>query len=257
MKRLLTMTFGAGLMVLGQGSAHAAGILFDFNALANNANNAAVQAHMNTLLPGAPAVTVTGATATKTYNGEGHVIGQQVGNSVKSVTLGTGDGVGGPQHWNNLDTFLYTLGSTQIQMDFTGIAISNISFDFQIFPDVHCLSSTNCWSLPDFSFRTSTNNWATNTLWAHEFGVFPVDPNDRSPLSNNEKTAQLGPKTLSFTFGTPVTGLRFIDWPPTIGIDNVCINCDTTTQEVPTPEPISMMLLGSGLLAVRRRFSKR
>ena len=257
-------------LLFANGSAYADGILFDFNSLANNANNAAVQTYMNGVLGAGTSVAVTGSTATNTYDGEGHVIGP----AGVPVTLGTGDG--GVQHGGANDTFLFTFSTTQIQMLFTGLTVSNISFDYQIFPDDTC-SVGACSAFPDFTFKTSTDNFATagnTTQWLHSFGAFPVDPNDQSPLSANEKAAQLAPQTVSFALGAGVNGLRFIDWPPTIGIDNVCINStngcapttattttstttDTTDTSGVAPEPTLLTLLGAGVFAgVRRRFKK-
>ena len=52
-------------------------ITFDFNSLANQASDAIVQNYMNGLLSGTEKVTVTGAIADKTYNGDGHVARHQ------------------------------------------------------------------------------------------------------------------------------------------------------------------------------------
>ncbi|NOT26238.1 MAG: hypothetical protein HOP16_09060 [Acidobacteria bacterium] len=257
-------------LVLGSGPAYADGILFDFNSLANDANNTTVQTYMNGVLGAGKSVALTGSTATKTYNGEGHVIGP----GGVSLTLGTEDG--GVSHGGANDTFLYSWGTTQIQMLFTGLTISNITFDYQIFPDDSCSVGACSSGFPDFTFTTSTNKYVSqSTEWLKAYGAFPVDPNDRSPLTNSEKSAQKAPAQVSFSFATPVNGLRFIDWPPTIGIDNVCINStnkckpttSTTSTSTPTsvtsvsgvaPEPTLLTLLGAGAIAgLRRRFRQQ
>ena len=59
-----------------------------------------------------------------------------------------------------------------------------------------------------------------------------------------------------FSFRPGVTELDFVDWPAAIGIDNLTIN----TPDAHMPEPASLVLFGTGLLAVgsvaRRRKQK-
>ena len=81
---------------------------------------------MNSLLPAGVSVTVTGAVASNNYNGDGHVTGP----GGTSYTLAQLDPA-------NHGTFIKNdtdHSSNEIMMVFTGLTISNISFDFEIFP---------------------------------------------------------------------------------------------------------------------------
>src|SRR5262245_47583435 len=67
-------------------SVQAGTITFDFGSLNNGATNSQIQAFMrNMLLPMGASVTVTGAVASNSYNGDGHVTGP--GNGTSSFTL--------------------------------------------------------------------------------------------------------------------------------------------------------------------------
>jgi len=97
---------------------------FDFNSLANGASSTAIRNYMRTV-SGDNALTVTGAIASRTYNGDGHVVGP---------TLGP-------------DTFIINNGpgSNQFLINFGGFFfISSISFDWEIFPDASCQAHSAC-----------------------------------------------------------------------------------------------------------------
>jgi hypothetical protein len=259
-KRVLTALLGVGLFVVGtSGPAYATAFSFNSPGLAVNGTAANVQTYMNALLGAGQSVVVTtdgGASnqiVTNSYDGEGHVVGP---NGVP-VTLGTTDA--GVAHGGTNDNFLYTFGGTYIQMIFSGLTISNISFDYEIFPDNTCSVGNCAGGFPDFLFNTEVGNGP----WTNQFtalGAFPV--NQDSPVTlpvgatgGYETSAQLGPQTFSMNLGPGVTGIRFVDWPPTIGVDNLCINCPV--PNIPTPEPASLTLMGTGLFALVRRFRKK
>ena len=129
---------------------------------------------MNNLLSGSGvSVTVAGAIATTTYNGDGHVVGP--GSGASSYTLDNMDN--GKFITNNAP------GSNDILMTFTGLPadVYNVSFDLEIFPDGTCPSLSNCGAgdsnLPDLTFLA---NGTTVKQWS---AVVPPAPGLR-PLAS-------------------------------------------------------------------------
>ena len=171
-------------------------------------------------------VTVKGALATKTYNGEGHVSG---------LTLGTSDG--GTPHPGSRDTFImndnfgdFGSATPQFTITFTGGYQDNsMSFDYEIFPDATCAAGSACansmqlnanW--PDLKVLLGNSNAA---FWSVEA---PIPPPGTDPQG-------LGHVTL--TFPAAVTSITFQDWPAEIAIDNLRFN--------DVPEPASLPLMGA------------
>jgi hypothetical protein len=244
-----------GMIFLGAGmSARADQFTFNFNSLPSGAPasggigvNASIQNYMNNIL-GGNYVNVIGAVADKTYNGEGFVVGP--GNGGTSLTLGTSDGAANDAAALNkdsngnlvYDTFIATTNdssskiSSQITMTFiNGFTINgNVSFDFEIFPDG--TSTTNQANPPDFTFVGGTTNWTVN-------GVTPGTTNGGSTHSPQSGALKTEPNLqyIGHWSGnvTNATELDFIDWPPTIAIDNLTISR--------VPEPNTIVLLGTGL----------
>ena len=266
-------------------------IVFDFNPLAGNANNAAVQSCMqgviNTADPTLGSVAVKWARAERDYDAEGYVTGPSTvscsryrngsctrwNRNTVSETLGTSDG--GIHHGGALDTFLVNLASAdRIVMEFA-FPIYSVQFDYQIFPNSECRDggTTGCpgsgssgW--PDFKFIADG---------IQQFISFGADPQTdpwldyrHSPRSGRgfEKAPQLLGVSGLWEFVDGVTELQFVDWPSTIGIDNLVITYRRlphegppppgTNQEPPgtAPEPSSLALLGlglAGMAALRRR----
>jgi hypothetical protein len=249
MKSFLCM--GAALALSFAASAHASSVVFTFNTLSPSAgdNSAAVATYMDGLLGCANCVTVTGAATDQTYNGDGHVVGP--GNGSTSLTLGTTDGATVSNSNSILnagyDTFLSNTAnkngtnqiSQQIIMTFApGWALNgNISFDYEIFPD----ASGTTLNPPDLTF----NAWnggsllQTKTFLGVVPGTGPIG-STHSPVSANETSPQLI-GTYSTGPLTNVTELDFIDWPATIGIDNLAVT---------TPEPRFYGILLAGLLGL-------
>jgi hypothetical protein len=245
----LAVIVGAGALLTSP-SLRADSVVFDFNSLANGAGNSSVQANMNNKLGAAGSVIVAGSQASNAYTGDGHVVGP--GNGSTSLTLATSDGT--TQHLSTKDTFIDNISSsTEISMIFSGLKIYGVSFDYEIFPDGTCPTGTGCGSnFPDFTFN------ADGALVFTKMGVTPGNTgalDTHSPASGSsgtERAPQFLGQSGTWTFPNGVTKLEFVDWPATIGIDNLTI---TTT----TPEPATMTLIGMGMLglaSLRRRLVK-
>jgi hypothetical protein len=242
-----------GLAVLGAAaSAQASTITFDFGSLSNGATNNQIQNFMNSLLPAGESVTVTGAVASNNYNADGHVTGP--GNGTSSFTLAQLDPAGHGTFIQN-DT---GHSSNEIKMVFSGLTISSISFDFEIFPDNTCPSLSNCGgsghpNLPDLTVVSNGSHQVVeyNGVVPGQAGSYNttyIHSPDSGRFSNELAPQLLGSSgTLNLPAGT--TQLEFQDWPATIAINHLKID--------PVPEPSTMALLASGLIglgaAMRRR----
>jgi hypothetical protein len=224
---------------------------FDDGSLVNGSSNGAIQGYMNSKLSGGASVAVSGSVASNSYDGDGHVIGP--GNGSTSLTLGTSDG--GSAHLSSKDLFITNIAnsSTEIKMVFTGLSILSVSFDYEIFPDGTCATGHNCGSnWPDFTFDANGN------VVFHTLATDPAS-GSHSPASGSHST-ELAPQFIgqsgTIHFASGVSTLEFLDWPATIGIDNLVITYDPTGS--PTPEPVSFALAGTGLIGMyflRRRKS--
>ena len=257
MKRNSKAVSVAGFVIfLGAGiSAHADTFTFSFDPLSayapsqggGNTATSSIQGYMQSLLKPGQTVTVTGGVADQTYNGEGYVVGPGTDkNHMTSLTLGNTNGATSVSSNSTLDgtrdTFIANTNDSstqianQITMKFTGLVINGIvSFDYEIFPD----GTAN--QPPDLIFAAGpTGNTSTIVTF---LGVTPGNSPINTKVSdnsNNETNAQL----IGHWSGTVTnaTELDFIDWPATIGIDNLVI---TTSN----PEPSSVILLGTAGLA--------
>jgi hypothetical protein len=235
--------------------AHADTFFFNFDTLSaytpsqggGNTATSSIQGYMNSLLKTGQSVTVTGAVADKTYNGEGYVVGPgQNESSMTPLTLGNTNGATSVSSNSTVnstyDTFIANTNDSsqqianQITMKFSGLTINGIvSFDYEIFPD----GTAN--QPPDLIFAAGA---ASNTSTMATFlgvtpGTSPISTTV-SANSNHESNAQIIGHWSQVI--TNATELDFIDWPAAIGIDNLTI---TTSN----PEPSSIILLGTTGLA--------
>ncbi len=252
-------------------------------------------------------VDVYAGMASQTYTGDGHVVGPTVShnsytgdlaagsyplksNYVVPLTLGNTDGcvsaAPGCDVNASLDTFLKNTGSTdtndtgrddQIQVTFHNLKITDIAFDFEIFPD------GTAQQPPDFtliingivvdldptSVQTSLYGitpGADDPYTAATDNTYTHSPN--SHTSGTEASRQLLGTTGNISLSDDViasegctsgdTGctvtIQFVDWPQTVAIDNLKLN-----YPPPMPEPATFAIFGFGLagLGWMRRRRKR
>jgi hypothetical protein len=214
----------------------------------------------------APGVTGTGAGAgaNNGYTGDGHAVG--VGsNPGTSMTLGNTNGAtlaGSPVVLGAADTFLITdMSSSQFSFQFgngfTIAAGSVISFDYQIFPNGDCTAMTSaaCGGAmvgghypnePDFKFQINGVQ-----AGATQYGITPGTGGTYNDSPAAGAGLELVPQKIgvfSYTVGSALVNplLTFVDWPATIGIDNLTL---TTTTHV--PEPLTLTLMGLGMVGLR------
>ena len=186
-----------------------------------------------------------GVAVDQTYAGDGHVVGP----NGKSLTLGNSNGAtnNAVMPSSTLDSFISntadptsTKGPLQLSQGIVitfshGVSLTGkFSFDYEIFPDASC--STSCGSPPDLEF-------VVNGTTVHTFyGVAPSNPGvDGNSTSSPAMTTETAPQLIG-TYSVNLTGatsLEFIDWPATIGVDNMTL----------TPEPKGEVFV-LGLLAL-------
>jgi len=279
------MTVTRTLLFFGMAAvASATSVTFSFNSLSENATAAQISTYMDGVLTAAGctgcSVTVTGAVADTTYNGEGHVTGPGSagtgGTAAKSLTLGTSDGATA-SNTNSVvnstyDTFIANTNdassqiSNQITMKFSGFTINgSASFDYEIFPDGSCTALPCGSNTPDFEFEAGTNSNGTDPAVTSfgtngtQYGVTPGTTNgntNNSPNSSSEATPQyIGTWSGSLSNDNE---LDFVDWPATIGVDNLMISWTPTGGQSQVPDPASVLLFGTVVagIALRKKLRK-
>lgn len=264
---------------------------FNFSGVAENATAAQISTYMTTTLQAAGCtgctVTVTGAVADTTYNGEGYATGPTNSPS-RSLTLGTSTGATASNTNSTInaagvyDTFIANTNDssgnlgTQITVKFSGFTINGTaSFDYEIFPDGTCtaLNATNCGGAavggiypnqPDLKLEAGTNSSGTDPVVTSfgtngiQYGVTPGTTNGNATVGPNGTIS--APQYIgTWTTASALNGtneLDFIDWPATIGVDNLVLTGTTTTSAV--PDPSSVLLFGTVVagIALRKKFRK-
>ncbi len=225
-------------------SAGAAAFTFDFNSLGEGANSTSIHNYLTGIF--GSNVAVSGAKATKAYNGDGHVVGP---------TLGTSDGATSASdathnHANPKDAFIINNGPNDnaFTLNFGSFLIYSLSFDWEIFPDASC--SPHC--------DPNGSHWPDIELWVdgHVMAWSKIASGDIHTTN---------PQAIGVSGQIDIAGgthsLTFMDWPAEIGIDNLVINgCPATAPEclrkqVPEPSslPLATLALGALLLLARRR----
>lgn len=279
---LLKMLVVCGVAV----SAQAGTVTFSFDSLSSGATASQIATYMTNLLVAAGCVGCSvviptdnsgdgnsqGAVADQTYNGERYVTGPGTpnwqGKISKSLTLGDSNGATASNTNSSLDssydTFLANTSDSSSQVSnqitlqfkgFTGDTFTVNSFDYEIFPCANGFG--NCTSPPDMTFEAGNNtngvDGVVSSFGANgvQSGVEPGTSNGNSISSPNGKVHSttydqyIGTWTAGATFNGN-TELDFLDWPATIGVDNVSITWTTPPSTV--PEPASFLLLGTALL---------
>lgn len=272
-------------------SAQANTITFTFDSMpyrssSSPGSTADVATYLNsvwTAAGGSGVVTVSGAgeLSNNQYTGDGHVVGPATCThtdssgtcrtwSVTPATLGSTNGgiqdsaIGHSLSATSADNYIVNSGSDRIVITFP-TAITSISFDFEIFPDGTCASSTKCGSnqgnLPDFEFLAGSSLATLAPVFPTAFGTYPgaAGTYRHSPSSGGAGT-EPAPQYLGtsgeLSLGSGVTVLAFVDWPQRIGIDNLKIDpclAGVACSSVPEPPTLPIVALGLGLIALLSR----
>jgi hypothetical protein len=250
--------------------ATSAPLVFDFNSvvlgnavygngLGKLGDSTSIANYMNGVLGangyGSSTVTVSGALATKTYDGEGHVFGSSLGNSDAGVAHAT---------WN--DTFIINNNfginaspTDRFTLNFTNFKIYSVSFDWQIFADATCPASNAPASCAVRGAVAGNSNWPDIALLVDNIATpvwlqlasIPATGKDPQGLGMSGTLSLNGAQTLTFR-----------DWPAEVGIDNLritgCVASSPNCLTVPEPSTLPLAALGLlGMVAYRWRQRRR
>lgn len=275
-----TGLFAGIVLLLGTVSARADFVFsFDDGTLTNSSTNTAITAYMNSKFGCVNCITLNPSGGTvrvdKTYTADGNVVGP--GNGTTSLTLGNSNGAtSNAATPGGSDLFLAntndsgTTNTDRIVIKFATAMTGTFSFDYEIFPNITCQSLSNCGSggsnLPDFKFETngSTLVWdktgdapCATVGGCQSSATSGANGNSAHSPDSGSGTTETAPQLIGHWSGflSNVTELDFIDWPATIGVDNIAYTS--------APEPRGTAFLLGALVLVgfagnklRRAFGK-
>ena len=276
-KRQVTLLAGMALL-LGSAASARADYTFSFDGTvggltlttSNSDQSNAIAQWMDKVIGGACATNLncvsvtgvaggglgTGVAVDTTYTGDGHVVGP----NGSAVTLGnTNNATSNSVTPGSTDNFLSNTAnnasslSTGIQITFShGVSLTGtFSFDYEIFPDGTCsaLTAAACGGAPtggiypnqpDLIFSANGSAPVSKTL----YGYTPVSSGgtDGTSTKSSAMSTETAPQYIG-TYTTTLNGatqLTFLDWPATIGVDNLKL--------VSTPEPRGGVFFLAGLV---------
>lgn len=239
-------------------------------------------------------VEVQGAVVDTTYTGDSQVVGANgVSSTLGNSPGATSNSSNATPSSSYTDNFLATTNdastqiSTEISLAFTGLTITGVSFGFEIFPNGSCPSLSSCGSSnykgtgfdeyqPDFEFTAGTGAIGSGTAvdafgslgTGFVYGVAPASTSvgsekagsNGSSTKSPDENPELAPQWIGVSGAlalSNVTDLNFVDWPATIGIDNLEITYTTTgsggSGTVPEPSSILLFATVAGALVFRIR----